>query len=296
MKMTVKSSTSGASVQRSAQPARLSGAEQSRLERITVSSEGRRVDAQIIVPATVRHAVPLIVQHGISRDAEAMVRHFTPEAERTGRIIIVPFFAEKIWPVFQRPTRRARPDRALLALLDALALQYPGFDAAVDFFGYSGGAQLAHRAAMLYPHRFAELHLGSAGWYCLPDLDVPHPYGLAPSQWGSVNWQHCKLEMLPAFLNRRITVYSGDLDTQRDDALRKNALVDSTQGSHRVERAETFVRVVNQAAVERGLPPPARFVTLAGCGHSFNDCCELAGLSQRVASVTPASPNGVCSG
>lgn len=254
------------------------------VEQVTVSYRGRKVDAKVIVPTKVRVQTPLIVQHGISRDVDAMVRFFQPEAERTGRIVVAPFFSKKDWPVFQRPTHRARPDRALLALLDALALQYPGFDGAVDFFGYSGGAQLAHRAAMLYPHRFADLHLGSAGWYCLPEKDVPHPYGLAPSEGVKANWQHCKLEMLSAFLNRGITVYAGALDTERDDALRQNDWVDSTQGKTRVERAKTFVESVNKAAIARGLTAQARFVLLPNCGHSFDACCEQADLAQLVAS------------
>lgn len=256
-------------------------------DRVTVSYKRRKVTAKVIVPQVLSGQRPLIVMHGISRDAAAMVRHFGPEAERTGRIIVAPRFDEKHWPIFQRPTRNARPDRALLALLDALALQYPGFDGPVDLFGYSGGAQLAHRTAMLYPHRFADVHLGSAGWYCLPDTDVPYPYGLAPAEGRKVNWRHCKLAMLPAFLNLNITVYTGDLDTERDEALRQNDVVDAAQGLTRFDRAGAYVHALRKAAKQHDITPQSRLVLLPECAHDFDECATRAGLARMVAGGRP---------
>lgn len=250
---------------------------------VTVSYKHRKLRARVIFPSTLSGLRPLITLHGISRDAKAMLRQFAPEAERTGRIIVAPHFREKYWPVFQRPTPNARPDRALLSLLDALALHYPGFDGPIDLFGYSGGAQLAHRTAMLYPQRFADLHLGSAGWYCLPDGDVPYPYGLAQNDDARTNWRHCKLAMLPEFLNRNITVYAGDQDIERDEALRQNELVDSMQGLTRFDRAQTYVQALRDAAAQYGLTAKASFVTLPGCQHDFETCATQAGLAYLVA-------------
>lgn len=261
------------------------------LDTVTVSYRHRKLSAQVLFPSTLSGMRPLIALHGISRDTDALMRQFAPEAERTGRIIVIPHFRANHWPVFQRPTPNARPDRALLSLLDALALHYPGFDGPVDLFGYSGGAQLAHRTAMLYPHRFADLHLGSAGWYCLPDTNVPYPYGLAPAEGGRANWRHCKLAMLPAFLNRTITVYAGDRDIERDDALRQNEQVDGAQGHTRFERAQTYVQALRDAATQYGLAPQASFVTLPGCQHDFESCATQAGLAYLVAGadVKPAA-------
>lgn len=253
------------------------------LDTVTVSYKNRKLTAQVIIPSTLSGLRPLVALHGISRDTDKMIKQFAPQAERTGRIIIVPHFREKAWPVFQRPTRNARPDRALLALLDALAAHYPGFDGPVDLFGYSGGAQLAHRTTMLYPHRFGELHLGSAGWYCLPDADVPYPYGLAQVHGARANWRHCKLVMLPRYLNRKITVYVGDLDTERDDALRQNELVDATQGQTRFDRAQTYVDALHEASGRYGLAPKAELVILNDCQHDFEACADSAGLAFLVA-------------
>ena len=69
-------------------------------------------------------------------------------------------------------------DQALIALIERVfddAGRDPG---PVHLFGFSGGAQLAHRFAMLHPHLTAAVYAMAAGWYLLPDESIPYPYGL----------------------------------------------------------------------------------------------------------------------
>jgi len=106
------------------------------------------------------------------------VRLFQPYTDRSRRVIVVPHFSKALCPHFQRPSRAARPDLALLALLSDLAKCDPAFSEPVDLFGLYGGAQLAHRFAMIYPQRVGQLNLAAAGWYCLPDASMAYPYGL----------------------------------------------------------------------------------------------------------------------
>lgn len=254
---------------------------------VSVSCKRRQLRAAVIVPTNLSGRRPLLVLHGISRDSQALLRHFGPQAQRTGRIIVAPRFSRKHWPVFQRPTRKNRPDSALLALLDALSQHHTGFDRPLDIFGYSGGAQLAHRAAMLYPQRFAHLHLGAAGWYCLPSNSQPYPYGLGGAAAEPANLVACKRAMLPAFLDRPITVYAGACDTQRDDALRQNPTLDATQGATRLARAKTYVATLRAAAKAHNITPQVRFVELPGCGHSFDECAARAGLARMVSGDCP---------
>ncbi len=82
-------------------------------------------------------------------------------------------FTQSEWPQFQQ-IGRVRPDLVLLDLLQQAGL----VKERVDLFGFSGGAQLAHRFAMLYPHRVGTLHLAAPGWYTLPDTMVLWPLGL----------------------------------------------------------------------------------------------------------------------
>ena len=45
-------------------------------------------------------------------------------------------------------------------------------------FGFSGGAQFAHRYVLAHPDRVAAAGIGAAGWYTFPDSATPYPYGL----------------------------------------------------------------------------------------------------------------------
>ena len=250
---------------------------------ITACSAAGRLSARIIRPTNPVAAPAMVVLHGISRNAGTLARLFAPEAERTGRTVIVPHFPEKSWPDFQRPSKAARPDQALLALLDAVAARLPDCAGPVDFFGHSGGAQLAHRFAMLYPHRVAALHLVAAGWYCLPDDTMPHPYGLATGKDRvSTLWARRKAEGLPEFLHLPTCVYVGTQDVTRDPALRKTASLDAKQGPNRHARARSYVAALDAAAERHGLEPRAQLIELTDCDHDVVRAITQNDLAARV--------------
>lgn len=250
---------------------------------VTACSTAGRLSARIIRPADVSDAPPLVVLHGISRNPGTLARLFTPEAERTGRTIIVPYFSLKAWPHFQRPSKFARPDQALLSLLDKVASDWPDLAGPADIFGHSGGAQLAHRLAMLYPHRVAALHLAAAGWYCLPDGSMPYPYGLAPGLDAfSAKLVRRNSAALHDFLHIPTRVYVGTNDVTRDDALRKTPDLDAGQGLNRRARAHTYVSALNTAAASAGLQPRARLIELPGCDHNVVRAVTQNNLAARV--------------
>jgi pimeloyl-ACP methyl ester carboxylesterase len=252
-------------------------------EHITACSAAGRLTAQIIRPDAPAAAPAMVVLHGISRNADTLARLFTPEAERTGRTIIVPHFPEHSWPDFQRPSKAARPDQALLALLDAVALTLPDCAGPVDLFGHSGGAQLAHRFAMLYPHRVSALHLAAAGWYCLPDHTMRYPYGLAPGKDRYSNrWARRNADGLRDFLGLPTCVYVGTEDVIRDPALRKTASLDARQGPNRHARARAYVTALNAAAARHCLEPRALLVELADCDHDVVQAITHNDLAARV--------------
>ena len=253
------------------------------LRRVTACSSAGRLSARIIRP--VRHAAapPLVVLHGISRNAGTLARLFAPEAERTGRTLIVPHFPGDTWPDFQRPSKAARPDLALVALLDLVASEYPDIQGPVDIFGHSGGAQLAHRLAMLYPHRVAALHLAAAGWYCLPDETMRYPYGLAPGKDAfAARLVRRNTAALRDFLHIPAFVYVGTEDVTRNDALRKTRALDARQGPHRRARARSYVTALNAAAEAAGIPPRARLIEMPGCDHDVVRAITQNDLATRV--------------
>lgn len=243
--------------------------------------------ARMIRPAGCSGSPPLVVLHGISRNTRELVELFQPEAERCGRTVVVPHFSERRWPHFQRPCRAARPDQALLALLMHLAAIDPALAGPVDMFGHSGGAQLAHRFAMLYPQKVRRLHLAAAGWYCLPDTSMPYPYGLGTEGTdGARGWARRHEQALPAFLQLDVKVFVGTADLARDDTLRKTAALDRDQGLTRIARAETYVARFRAAASARGLQPSISLTRLPGVTHDVAHAITQGGLARLVAGDT----------
>lgn len=239
--------------------------------------------ARVIRPADRSGLPPLVVLHGISRNAGELVDHFRPEAARSGRVIVVPQFSQARWPHFQRPCRAARPDQAVLALLAHLALTDSGFAGPVDIFGHSGGAQLAHRFAMLYPQRVGRLSLAAAGWYCLPDDSMAYPYGLGADDTADSHvWARRHAQALPAYLRLEVEVLIGTQDTTRDATLRQTLTLDRVQGRDRLARAETYVDRFRAAARAQGIAPDITLTRLPGVSHDVVQAIRLGGLARLV--------------
>ncbi|SIS55425.1 alpha/beta fold hydrolase [Paracoccus saliphilus] len=259
-------------------------------DHIRVATPAGPLEAYVIHPRRITHAKPLVVLHGISRNAQTLVRYFRDEAERNGRLIIVPHFTEKDWPHFQRPGPAARADQALVELLNRLALQFPACAGPVDLFGHSGGAQLAHRTAMLYPQRIARLNLAAAGWYCLPNMSMPFPYGLGKSDArGAELWTRRKQAGLAAYLGLEIRVFIGTRDTERDCALRVTPALDAGQGRTRHDRARSYVEAVRKAARSNGYTARISLIELPDCSHDVEQAIITAGLARMVADIPDTS-------
>ena len=257
------------------QAAQPRGAPEQRLPR---DEEG--IPFYLYVPSRIDpEALPLVTVHGISRGAEEHLVAFAPWAERSGRILVAPLFSEDKCRRYQKVVLdRCQADRALFATLrevaEATGVEVDRF----DLFGFSGGAQFAHRFALLHPERVARLAVSSAGWYTLPDAGEAYPYGLAPGSRASQRFRP-KLE---AFLEIPTLVLVGERDVERDPALRKEERVDRRQGQTRVERAARWSQALREAAAQAGIAAEVRFRSLPGCGHAFEDCVRDGGLVEQV--------------
>lgn len=231
----------------------------------------RALDCWLALPSEPRPgARPLVAVHGISRGAQEQAEAFAPAAAE-GRVVIAPLFDAARWNGYQRAVARRRADAALLALL--AELEGEGVIAAgpVDLFGYSGGAQFAHRFAMLYPHRLRRLSVCAAGWWTMPDASA-FPYGLGGAQGALL------AAGFDRFLGLDILASVGAEDDRPDAATRSTPALDAAQGPDRVSRARAWVAALRAEAARRGLSGPSpRLAMLPGCGHDFG-ACAAAGL------------------
>ena len=100
----------------------------------------------------------------------------------------------------------------------------------ISIFGYSAGAQFAHRFALRFPQHIESLHLCSAGWYTALNSQ-PYPAGLgikknAVSQGSGFGL----LSNVNPFLRIPTTVFVGANDTEIDINCRSNDDLNLMQG------------------------------------------------------------------
>lgn len=232
----------------------------------------------VAVPPCVDPAArALVAVHGIHRGARTQAMVFGRQAMEQGRIVIAPVFGYRQWRGYQQVYGKRRADHGLLALLDELSATLAIDLSRFDLFGYSGGAQFAHRFALAYPHRIGELHLLAAGWYSFPDRE-PYPYGLGAPVSPIPGFSPLLQASLGHFLSLPIRVYVGEHDNVVDEHVRSGAAIDHQQGQNRLERGRRWVAALREVAHARGLDPDIAFHLLPDSDHDFQTCVESGGL------------------
>lgn len=217
----------------------------------------------------------LLCIHGISREPRSIVEHFLEAANERGLALLAPQFDPPRYADYQRLGRRGRGERADVALDRVVEHAERFFSTRFDrrfLFGFSGGAQFAHRYVMAHPRAVEAAVFVAAGWYTFPRRRRSYPHGLR------VGGALSGVEMNPrAFLQVRQRVLVGDRDTERDSGLRKAPRVDREQGMDRVTRAREWVSAMWRTADRLELDSRLDFMLLRGAGHGFEEAVE-AGL------------------
>src|SRR5262249_39187166 len=121
-------------------------------------------------------------------------------------------------------------------------------------FGFSRGAQLAHRFALYFPTRVRAVAALSAGTYTLPDsalsiggreVTLPLPYGLADlDRWVGHPCNDRALTRVPFW------IAVGSTDNRDGDVPRA---WDPYIGTNRIARARSFVDALHHHRVRAGL-------------------------------------------
>ena len=227
-------------------------------------------------------AVPrqlLVCLHGISRNAHEHATVFGELCDRHDAVMLVPIFTEDLHKDYQRLGRQGRGNRIDLLLHEfyrEVGLLTGVDTSTVSMFGFSAGAQLAHRYMMAHPHRVDRVAVAAAGWYSFPDHKQRFPYGIRPVR---------TLEGITfnpeEFLRVPTHVLVGALDTSTRN-LRSTDRTNAQQGTTRLDRARNWVRAMCDAAETFSLEPQVTLDEVAGVGHSFGKFCEQGGLVRRV--------------
>jgi len=229
----------------------------------------KRLDRQLVVSV-----------HGWTRNSSEHIFRLSEYAEKKGVALFVPHFSKERHRHYQRLETKTGQVCVTTELHLALADVSKRFGVPTtrfNLFGFSGGAQFAHRYALMYPDRIARLALMSAGWFTMPDKNTPYPFGLAPSV--SLSGRALELEGLLACPTR---VFVGTHDIHRDASLNKDERIDLVQGRNRVERAGRWVAAMN------GISSPAselgriQLCLIEGASHSFSDVVRKHNAGQII--------------
>ena len=255
-----------------------SGGRKRLIRRVLATDPGQ--EYFLYVPSSGGDKAPVVVSvHGISRNADQHARFLSAYCEIHGAVLVAPLFDGEQHPDYQRLGRDGRGKRADLALhliLSEVAAATGASAEQIYLFGFSGGAQFAHRYTMAHPHRVARSVIASAGWYTLPDATRRYPNGTRPSK--KLSGVRFDAE---EFLNVPMTVLVG-VDDVMQRGLRRRPRLDVDQGISRVERARSFVAAMKSCADSHYMESLCEYEELENCDHSFKRSILRSGLGERV--------------
>jgi pimeloyl-ACP methyl ester carboxylesterase len=242
-----------------------------------------------LVPLEVGCMPPLVLLHGDSRRSGQQFRAFLPKALMLGLPVIAPTFDRHRFARYQCLEGAAGALAALAALESALADAQDalGLDTSiVDMFGYSAGAQFAHRYLLLSGGEVRRTVLAGAGWYTYLDEERTYPLGIAPSRKSAGRSIDAA-----ALLRQPIHVLVGARDVRRGTSLRTDRRIDRRQGPDRLTRALRWVDHLEEEAQQRGLESCVTFDLLPDTGHSFASAVRTGGLVDRALHFLHAPPD-----
>lgn len=210
----------------------------------------------------------IVALHGMGGQGEAFASSLISEADKNGWVIIAPTITyQNYLDTGLLSDDDMRYSRELLATLDELPKHFAGYhlNKRAALYGFSRGAQFAHRFALMYPDRVLSVAAMSAGAYTLPYENrlqdgkttlLPFPFGTGDFK------QRLGQDPNYAELKRvKFLVQVGASDNREGDVSRA---FDTFIGRTRVERAASFVAALKELGVT------ARLVVLPGTGHECN--------------------------
>lgn len=236
---------------------------------------GRPLRVWYHLPEQITAATPVvIVMHGAGRDAQGYRNAWTPHAASQRFILVVPEFPETDFPGSDTYNNghmfgadgRARPREqwtfaAVEPLFDEIKRRAGSRVPSYAIYGHSAGGQFVHRFVMMMPQaRYRRAIAANAGWYTMPNLDVPYPYGLKGT--------HVDRAMLSGAFGKPLTVLLGTADTDPNHSQLRRTPEAMAQGPHRLARGQTFYAASRSAAERVGVPFRWKLRYAEGAAHT----------------------------
>ena len=225
-------------------------------------------------------ADPVLAIHGWTRNAAEHAFRLASYAEEKGTVLIAPLFSKSAHKHYQRLEMREGetcPADALDRMLIDVSHRFGIDTSKINLFGFSGGAQFAHRYTLMRPSRVNRLVLMAAGWFTMPDPKTAYPLGLAASE--VLADRSLDIEGLLACPTR---VLVGGRDIDSDASLKTGKRIDKVQGYTRVERARNWASAMQDAAKTRGIAADIDFHIIKKAKHDFGRCVQKHQLGDLI--------------
>jgi predicted esterase len=207
----------------------------------------------------------LYVLHGMGANGDSFAQALIADADRYNWVVVAPTME---YHDYMQPAPLMEDDlkisRMLLDTLDAMPARLNlKLDQHVLLYGFSRGAQLAHRFALLYPERVATVATISAGSYTLPlerakegdSEPLAFPFGIGDLE------KHLG-HPLDAVNFKQISFWIavGERDNQSSDVPRA---FDPYLGVTRIDRARAFSTALQKLGID------TRLVIFPNTGHEI---------------------------
>jgi pimeloyl-ACP methyl ester carboxylesterase len=225
----------------------------------------------------------IVLIHGISRNAKEIINQFSKHdsATENGELLIAPIFSKQFATDYQRLGRMGKGPRAdylLMSIINEVSANLSiQSSLPIYIFGFSAGAQFAHRFAFAHPNQVKKVALASAGWYTFPDKSTHYPLGLKlHNEFNDIEFQ------LERILRTKYKVFIGEHDTKRKKGFNKNAQIDAQQGENRKIRAYSWVNQMNKSYKKFNINNNVSLEVLNDVDHDFIECNKKAQLIEKI--------------
>lgn len=220
--------------------------------------------ATVYIPASLKPqqaAQVIIAIHGMHGQGGAICNGLISFAEKNGVVLLAPTFNYN--ENYQNPQTVSTEDGVLTKKLNQMVselgtLENRELKKRLLLYGFSRGAQLAHRYALLYPDRTLGVAALSAGSYTLPfefkgSQPMPFPFGVSDVQ------QYTGKPFNQTSFNK--VSFWIEVGAQDNDPNQTPRAWDEYEGRSRVERAERFYQALKQLGVN------AHYMAFENTGH-----------------------------
>lgn len=227
------------------------------------------VPLTVFVPASLKPSEPaqlLMAFHGMGGNGQDMCDKMITFAEQNNVVVIAPTFSYN--PDYTNIDVIRTEDIQITASINEIVTDFEQTSHIqlkdhYLLYGFSRGAQIAHRFATLYPERVLGVAVLAAGTYTLPfsnnpatNAPLPWPYGVADLQTYTGK-QFDETD----FLKLHFWLEVGDQDTDPKGISRA---WDKLLGTTRLERSKNYYQALKQAGVD------VHWNLIPNTGHSEN--------------------------